>query len=420
MRIAILAPGSRGDIQPYVALGQGLQRAGCGVCVVTNKDHRELVTTHGLQVRALDIDVQAALRSREASKAIEGGGLIASFRKFAELAKSGAREMVQVGLEASKDADVVLAGFSGMLIGASIAEKLRIPMVQAYNVPLTPTAEFPGALFPWMSFWPRSLSHRASHWLTRQAIWQMARSTGNAARAEVLGLPPVPLRGMFDSPVLRETPLLYGLSPSVIPRPADWGPRIHMTGYWVAREPDDWTPPDDLARFLAEGPPPVYIGFGSMSSEKPEATMRLVLDAVARHGRRAVIHSGWTGLTAESLPEGVMGIGSVPHSWLFPRASAIVHHGGAGTTAAAFRAGVPSIVVPFHGDQPFWARLTTTLGVGTKPLPRRRLTSERLASAMEEALTSESMREKAARLGERVRGEDGVAAAVALICRHVR
>lgn len=148
--------------------------------------------------------------------------------------------------------------------------------------------------------------------------------------------------------------------------------------------------------------------------------MRLVLDAVARSGRRAIIHSGWAGLSSESLPEGVRVVGSVPHSWLFPRVGAIVHHGGAGTTAAAFRAGVPQIVVPFHGDQPFWARLVSALGAGTRPLPRRRLTSERLADAIGQALSSEPMREAAARIGESVRGEDGVAAAVEILTGPLR
>jgi len=415
IQLTILAVGSRGDIQPYVALGEGLQRAGHGVRVVTNKDFEELVTSHGLEIRPLDLQIQAMMQSREASLAIEGGGLIASFRKLAEMAKEGARQLMQTGLDAARGADVIVAGFGGMLAGASIAEKLGIPFVQAYNVPLTPTAAFPGVLFPWMSVWPRSLSHRLSHWLTRQIIWQMGRSTGNAARTEILGLRPAPLRGMFDSELFRSGPLLYGLSPSVIPRPSDWAPNIHVTGYWFAEEPQGWRPPEELTAFLSRGPAPVYIGFGSMSSEKPEATTRLLLDALKTHGRRAIVHSGWAGLGSEALPDNVLVVGSVPHSWLFPRVSAIVHHGGAGTTAAAIRAGVPSIVVPFHGDQPFWGQLTGKLGIGTAPLPRKRLTSAKLAAAIERALTSEAMRENAAKLGERVRSEDGVARAVELL-----
>jgi len=415
MRIAVIAPGSRGDIQPFIALGQGLLRAGHAVRVVTNKDFDALVTSYGLEIRPVDIEVQAALQTREASAAVEGGGLIASFRKFAELASSATRMLVQAGLDAARDADIIISGLGGMFVGGALAEKLGLPFVQAYNVPLTPTAAFPGALLPWLSVWPRSLSHRLSHTLTRQAVWQAARSAGNRARVEMLGLPSAPLFGMFDNEVFRRGPLLYGFSSAVLPRPADWEERIHVTGYWFADEPDSWVPPAELLAFLEGGPPPVYIGFGSMSSERPGETMRLVLDALATHGRRAIVHAGWSGITSTASPENVLVVGSVPHSWLFPRVGAIVHHGGAGTTAAAILAGVPSVVVPFHGDQPFWAGLTEKLGVGTRPIPRRRLTVRRLAAAIEEALTQEELRRRAAALGDRVRQEDGVTRAVKLI-----
>ena len=238
---------------------------------------------------------------------------------------------------------------------------------------------------------------------------------GNRARMELLGLPPAPWRGAFERGASPREPVLYGFSPSVLPRPADWGARVHVTGYWFADEPDGWVPPQEVVRFLEEGPPPVYIGFGSMSVKEPEATMRLVLDAIAATGRRAIVHAGWAGLAATATPDDVLIVGSVPHAWLLPRVGAIVHHGGAGTTAAAIRAGVPSVVVPFHGDQPFWAGLTHTLGVGTKPIPRRRLTATRLAAAIEEAFTVDELRQRAAELGERVRREDGVGRAVALI-----
>jgi UDP:flavonoid glycosyltransferase YjiC (YdhE family) len=323
--------------------------------------------------------------------------------------------LVQVGLEAGREADIIISGLGGILVGASVAEKLGLSLIQAYNVPLTPTAAFPGVLVPWLSVWPYSISHRLSHWLTRQVVWQTARFAGNRARIEQLGLPSAPLAGMFDSEIFRSGPVLYGFSPTILPRPADWEDRIHVTGYWFADEPDSWVPPPELLEFLQSGPTPVYVGFGSMSSEKPREMMRVILDALAMHRRRAVVHSGWAGLASTCLPKNVLVIGSVPHSWLFPRVSVIVHHGGAGTTAAAIRAGVPSVVVPFHGDQPFWADLTDRLGVGTKPIPRRRLTAGRLATAIETALEDDALRRRAAELGDRVRKEDGVAKAVKII-----
>jgi sterol 3beta-glucosyltransferase len=415
MHITIIAPGSRGDIQPYIALGVGLKRSGHVVRTVTNKAFTSLLQSYGLEIWPIDIDVQAALQSSETSAAIEGGGVLASFKKLSEISKRGANLLVQTGLEAAEGADVILSGFGGILIGASLAEKLGLPFVQAYNVPLTPTAAFPGALFPHLSGWPRSVTHRLSHWLTRQVFWQAARMAGNSARMGLLGLPSAPLLGMFDTDLLGRGPLLYGFSPSLIPRPADWDEQVQITGYWFTDEPNDWSPPDDLVHFLERGPSPVYIGFGSMSSEQPEHLSRLVLDTLARHQRRAIISSGWAGLFASSLPDNVHVVDSVPHSWLFPRVAAVVHHGGAGTTAAGVRAGVPSVIVPFHGDQPFWGHLVETTGIGPKPIPRKRLTSERLANTIEEALQNEDIKRRAAQMGTRVRSEDGVAAAVTIL-----
>ncbi len=415
MHVLIIALGSRGDVQPYIALGQGLARAGHRVRLLTNAEFADLVRSYDLEVCPVDINVQAAMQAPDASAAIEGGNLLTSFLKLTKLATSRTRLVVEAGLTAARTADVIVAGFGGMFVAASLAEKLGLSFVQAYNVPMTPTREYAGALFPWLSFWPRSLTHRLSHRLTRQMVWQAARSAGNAARRDLLGLPAAPVRGMFDSPLFNRAPTLYGFSQAVLPRPADWPANVHVTGFWYADEPETWTPPRELVEFIEGGPVPVYIGFGSMSSEKPDQTTRVVLDALAAHGRRAVVHSGWAGLGATPVPENVFVVGSVPHSWLLPRMAAAVHHGGAGTTAAAFRAGLPSVVVPFHGDQPFWAQLTERLGVGTKPIPRRKLDAGSLAHAIEEAVGSPEMRRKAAALGEKIRGEDGVRAAVSLI-----
>jgi sterol 3beta-glucosyltransferase len=418
-RINIISVGSRGDVQPYIALGQGLQRAGHSVRLVTNADFTPLVKSYGLDICPVDIKVEAMLRQQDASAAIERGGVLASFRKLSELASTSTALLVRTALDAAQEADLLISGFSGMLVAASLAEKLHLPLVQAYNVPLTPTSAYPGALLPWLSFPPHAISHQVSHRLTRQLIWQVGRSSTNAARRKILGLPPAPATGMDSVPALRNAPLLYGFSPAVLPRPAEWEDRIQVTGYWFADEPGGWTPPAELAAFLERGPAPVYIGFGSMSSEDPAAISRLVLEAVALSGRRAVVHSGWAGLSATSAPENVLIAGSVPHSWLFPAMAATVHHGGAGTTAAALAAGAPQVVVPFHGDQPFWARLTEKIGVGTRPIPRKKLTAERLAAAIEEAVSNAALRQRAGELGRQVSSEDGMGRAVEIIQKFV-
>jgi UDP:flavonoid glycosyltransferase YjiC (YdhE family) len=200
-----------------------------------------------------------------------------------------------------------------------------------------------------------------------------------------------------------------------VPFPKDWDDFMHVTGYWFLEPPAGWEPPVDLMNFLQSGPPPIYIGFGSIPSSKPEETADLVMQALARTGQRGVLSSGWGGLKKETLPETVFMIGSMPHSWLLPQMAAVVHHGGVGTTAAGLRAGIPAIVTPFFGDQPFWAQRVYELGVGPRPIPRRRLTVERLSESIRSALSDRAMQARAASLGEFIRAENGIARAVAVI-----
>lgn len=414
MKVSIIAPGSRGDIQPYIALAQGLVAAGHGVRVVTTVDHEALVKGYGLEVTSIPVSVEAALQSSATSAAVEGGGVIASFKAFAELAKRAARETATLGLEASRGVDAVVTGFSAAALADGIARKLGVPLVQAYNVPLTPTGAFPGALLPGLDFgaWTRRLGHR----LTRQALWLTARSAANEALREVLdaspmGLLPPAASGLADGPVL------YGFSEAFLPRGPEWGADVEVTGFWFVEEPTSSSPPSGLSAFLEAGPPPVCIGFGSMTSEDPKAVTTLVLDAVKQAGVRCVLLSGWAGLTPETLPPTVFLTKGVAHSWLYPRCSAVVHHGGAGTTAAALAAGVPAVVVPFHGDQPFWASRVRLAGTGPMPIPKKQLTAKALATALIQATTDGAMRARSAEVGARVRSESGVARAVERISR---
>jgi UDP:flavonoid glycosyltransferase YjiC (YdhE family) len=257
--------------------------------------------------------------------------------------------------------------------------------------------------------------NRLTHHLVRQVMWQGFRSADKAARQEVLGLPPAPFWGPYNSPHIQGLPVLLGYSSAVIPRPPDWPENNHVTGYWFLDEATDWTPPAGLMAFLEAGPPPVYIGFGSMSSRNPEETAALVLEALKQSEQRAILLSGWGGLQASDVPDSVFMIDAIPHAWLFPRMAAVVHHGGAGTTAAGLRAGVPSIIIPFFGDQPFWGQRVAELGVGPESIPRKKLTAERLAQAIQIAVSNQAMRQRAAELGERIQAEDGVGRAVDIV-----
>lgn len=413
MKATILAPGSRGDVQPYIALGQALQAIGHDCTIVTTQDHEDLVRTHGLVVATLPLHVAAELQRAETARSIEGGGVVRSFQQFAAIAKRAAVSLAQVGLEASRDADVVVTNFSTTLVAEAIGKKLGVPVAQAFNVPITPTSAYPGALFPGLDF--GRLSRRLSHWLTRAALWLTARTAANEACVEVLGarsaplLPPA-LSGLLDGPVL------YGFSEALLPRPRDWSRDVQVTGFWFVEEPRAFEPPAELAQFLDAGPPPLCVGFGSMSTDEPQAVSGIVLDAAKRTRTRLVLLSGWAGLEPGLLSPDVIAVRSAPHAWLYPRCAAVVHHGGAGTTAAAVRAGVPAVVVPFHGDQPFWASRVHTLGLGPPPFARRRLTTKRLADAIEIAMTNDAIRQRASAIGRLVRAEQGaLRAATALV-----
>jgi sterol 3beta-glucosyltransferase len=312
--------------------------------------------------------------------------------------------------------DLIVAGTSAIAGLLPIAGQLGVPVVQAYLFPFRPTRAFPSPLVPGLPF-GRALNRLSFH-ATRQIFWQSTRVADVAVR-QALGLAKGPLLGPFRALDRSPAPVLYGYSPLVLPRPDDWPRNVHVTGYWTLEPPGDWSPPDDLLAFLDAGEPPVYIGFGSMGSRDPQAAGRIALEALARTGQRGLLATGWGGLRADALPAHVHLTRAVPHSWLFPRLAAVVHHGGAGTTAAGLRAGIPAIVVPFMGDQPFWGSRVAALGVGPAPVPRRLLDAKRLAGAIAQAVSDPDMRERAAELGRRLRQEDGVATAVAHINRFM-
>jgi UDP:flavonoid glycosyltransferase YjiC (YdhE family) len=335
--------------------------------------------------------------------------------QMAKEAQRGALALAEGGLVACRGTELAIAGLGGLFIGLALAEKLGLSLLQAYYIPFTPTRAYPSFLFPRL---PRRFGgalNRLSYHLARQMMWQGFRSADRLARRDVLDLPAAPFWGPFKADCLQHCPILYGYSPSVIPKPLDWDDHIHVTGYWFLDPADDWAPPPALLEFLQAGPPPVYVGFGSMSSRKPEETADLILRALARAKQRAIMLSGWGGLHKVDLPGTIFMVDSIPFSWLFPRVAAVVHHGGAGTTAAGLRAGVPSVIVPFFGDQPFWGQRIAKLGVGPKPVPRKKLTVDRLAEAIQTAVTNDAMRQRAADLGSKIQAEDGVGRAVEII-----
>ena len=413
MQITIIAGGSRGDVQPYVALGKGLKEAGHTVRILSSDDFHDLVTDYGLDFFSTGGSAQAVAQDQQ--RFLERGKTREILAQMRRASEKQAVRAAEKGLDACQGSDLILGGLSGLFSGQALADKLGIPLLLAYLVPFTATSAFPGALTPLpqtpLTHWLNKPSHR----LAQQIIWQSFRSADNKARAEVLHIPPASFWGPFSSLKRRKQPVLYGYSSHVLPHPRDWDDNQHVTGYWFLEPAQGWEPPADLLHFLQSGPPPVYVGFGSMVNSKPEETAEMVLQALARTGQRGVLYAGWGGLKREQLPEQVFMTSSVPHTWLFPHMTAVVHHGGVGTTAAGLAAGVPSIITPFFADQPFWGQRVYELGVGPRPIKHQRLTTDTLTEAIGRAVSDGEMRKKAASLGARIRAENGVAQAVAII-----
>ncbi|WP_433335105.1 glycosyltransferase [Spirillospora sp. CA-294931] len=409
--ITFLAVGSRGDTQPYVALGRGLRARGHEVRVVCSRSYAGLVRDAGLECVPLDADIGALLASPEGQAWLAAGhNPLALARRLRTLVGPMADRHFSEIAAAAEGADYLVCSTLG-LIGHSVAVAGITPYCLAGLQPSEPTGEFPTFHVPGGRSLGR-LGNRASHAVVDQVGWQVFRPLAvDYRRTRTLGKP------SLASPLAvlrrRRRPLIYGYSPAVVPVPGDWRPDVHVTGYWFLEPDAGWRPPDALERFLDAGPPPVYVGFGSMVPGDAGATDLLVRAALRRAGVRGLL------LGDGPSDESVHVVRDVPHSWLFPRVAAVVHHGGAGTTAAALRAGVPMVATPFGADQPFWGERVAALGVGPRPVPFRELTVDALARAIK-AAGDQGMRDRAGRLGRRIAAEDGIARACDVIEADMR
>lgn len=413
MRITIFAAGSRGDIQPCIMLGKGLQEADFDVRFAAPENFAGFVKEHGLNFHSLRGDVQQIMDSESGHQFMEGGNanLIRSIRAMRTMLGPIALQMAEDAFEACQEADALISLAVFATLAKSVAEIRGIPLIHVEPTPMLPTKAFPAPGWP-LQRDLGGLHNRMSGRIMLQVIWSWYRPFVNEFRQRY-GLPP--LGASSFSHILKTTPLLGAYSPHVIPRPLDWPESVRITGYWFQEPPANWQPPAELEDFLNAGEPPVYIGFGSMSGRDPERLAAIVLEALAKSNQRGLLLTGWGGLRALSVPESVFVIDSAPHGWLFPRMKAVVHHGGAGTTAEGLRAGKPSLILPFAVDQAFWGRRVEALGVGPKPIPFKKLTAERLAAGIYAAVTQSQMARRAAELGALIRAEDGVGNAVQII-----
>lgn len=413
MRIAVLAAGSRGDIQPLLGLASGLRRHGHDVLFCAQALFEPMVAQQrfeffelgGTDPRKVWAD---ELKQRPKTRWARLWRLL--HRPAPSLERLAECE------EACRSVDAVVCGTSLSVIGRCVAERWRIPIVVAHLYPAHPTRIYANPSTPQPKFSNR-LVNLGTHILARQMFWHADCSYINEWRTQHLGLPALARWEPVRSWLRYNTPTVCGFSPAVVPKPGDWPDCCFVTGYWWMENPLDPEPPDSLKAFLAMGAPPVSVGFGSIVEERG-GVAQIVSEAIASSKQRAVLVQGW-GNFEGSLPDSAHVVESVSYSWLFPRVSVAVHAGGAGTTAEAIRAGIPSVVVPFGGDQNFWARRLADLGVSPPPIPRAQLTAENLRAAIERARTDTNMRERARLLAEKVRREDGPAAAAAFITTHL-
>ncbi|KAJ3103109.1 Sterol 3-beta-glucosyltransferase [Phlyctochytrium planicorne] len=435
MHITCLTIGTRGDVQPYIALCKRLMKHGHQCRIATHLEYQGWIESHGIEFREVKGNPAELMQC-----CVDNGMFTVSFIRDASSKFRGwIDELLTSSWEACQGTQLLIESPTAMA-GIHIAEKLGgllgiskfecnlntldIPFFGAFSMPWTRTRAFPH---------PFAVTERhlgggynyMSYIMMDQILWKGTSYQVNRWRKNTLDRPPIVLGNLGEHKI----PYLYFFSPSVVPPPSDWHDWIHMTGYWFLDDPDvGWVPPKSLTDFINDGPPPVYIGFGSIIVPDPDALTRTIVAAVQKAGVRAVVSKGWSARLKEKkngdvapteeveFPDFIYQIDKVPHDWLFPLMAGVVHHGGCGTTGAGIRAGVPTAIRPYFGDQFFWADRVQELGVGCAI---RKLTVDKLAAALTSLVSDEKMREKAKLLGARVRSEDGIGSAIDCIYRDL-
>lgn len=415
MRVVCVAFGTRGDVQPVVALGKALYERGHELTVLASRHFASWIEKHGLRAAPSNLDIQQIMQSEGGHQWVERGNHpLQQLRAMRKLFDATGMQMAADALSVCQGADLLLGGFVSDPILIAIAETLGVKHLSLRLQPaMIPTRNGAAMLNAPLPNRISSLNYWVGKRLYQPVMWMMAGAVANQFRRQTLGLHPLSRAEFVDA--LQRLAIIHGYSRHVVPHPQDWPAHLHTTGYWFLNEGQYWCPPQHLLDFIGAGEAPVAIGFGSMTGRNPGELTRWIIEALARCGQRGLLLSGWSGLGGVELPSTILRCTEIPHDWLFAHVAAVVHHGGAGTTAATLRAGIPTVIVPHMADQPFWGQRVAALGVGPKPIPRNRLTSERLAAALQQATSDSAMRCRTQQLAEKICREDGVALAVRLI-----
>ncbi|MET7756698.1 glycosyltransferase [Streptomyces sp. NPDC005389] len=398
MRILIAAAGSRGDVAPYTGLGAELCRAGYDVTLATTDTFAPLVRDAGLEFRSLPADTRVR-------------GSVTGKRELMRTAATFITELGQGFADVMDDGtDMLLLSTTTAPLGWHLTEATGTPSLGVYLQPTAPTGDFPPVITG-----SRSLGRLANRATGRFAL-RMADRVYEQAVAKLrrrLQLPPASASEMRRRQEQANWPILHGFSAVLAPRPSDWRSGLEVVGNWWPHQQEAERLPADLEDFLGAGPRPVLIGFGSMAAGEGERLSEIAVQALRRAGLRGILQAGSAGLAADG--DDVLTIGDVPHALLFPRLAAVVHHGGAGTSAAALHAGVPAVTVPVTADQPFWAGRLAAIGAATDPIPFRSLTAERLADSLHQVATQQAHSRAAAEAAQHLRTENGAGRALKAI-----
>ncbi|XP_006350303.1 sterol 3-beta-glucosyltransferase UGT80A2 isoform X2 [Solanum tuberosum] len=418
IQIVMLIVGTRGDVQPFIAIGKRLQEYGHRVRLATHANFKEFVLTAGLEFYPLGGDPKVL-----AGYMVKNKGFLPSAPSEIPVQRNQLKDIISSLLPACEEPDMDTGvPFKPDAIIANppayghthVAEALKIPIHIFFTMPWTPTSEFPHPL----SRIKQPAGYRLSYQIVDSLIWLGIRDMINDTRKRKLKLRPVTYLSSSQVSVL-DIPHGYIWSPHLVSKPKDWGPKVDVVGFCFLDLASGYEPPESLVNWLKDGQKPIYIGFGSLPVQEPEKMTQIIVEALERTGQRGIINKGWGGLGNLAEPKDfVYLLDNCPHDWLFLQCSAVVHHGGAGTTAAGLKAACPTTIVPFFGDQPFWGERVHARGVGPPPIPIDEFSLPKLVEAIEFMLDPK-VKERAVELAKAMENEDGVTGAVKAFFKHL-
>jgi sterol 3beta-glucosyltransferase len=400
--ITILCAGSRGDFQPYLALAMELKKLGKDVRITGMREFKSFIENYGIDFypiqadfKSLNVDEKMLKEAQTADNPLK---MLLTFNKMKKYGVSIANEFY-----ATCEGSELIIYHPGCTLGYFAAERLGIPSILASPFPMHKTKE-QTSVIQYGRIKPTPFKNIISYHMLQGMLWLASKSSVTGFWKERFGCKPKGFGKPYERHTSKQNPAVISCSNFVFDRPSDWNENIHQSGYWFVEEKTDYVPSKELSDFLSSGEKPVYIGFGSVfHADQKDAMSKLIVDALTKSGKRGII----CGMgEIDNLPSNVIAINSIPHSWLFERVSAVCHHGGAGTTAAGFMAGVPSIIIPFSNDQFAWAHRAYDLGVGSEPIPAKTLTSDNLAAAIHFAF-HDTIKAKAKTLAKNIATENG-------------